>query len=362
MLTEIRADLALTGTVAGLVTTLPLICFGVCGLAAPPLAARVGLRRSALLAMLAVTAGLAVRVLTDSTVVFVAATTVALAGSGVANVLCPALVKLHFPDRISLVIGVYSTLMQLSTALAAATSVPIAAAFGGWRAALGIWALMGLIAALPWLGLLRERAPVRHREHAVTARRLARSRTAWCLTLFFGLQSANGYAQLGWLPAILRDAGIDQAAAGYALSLLPGVGMVVSVLLAAVTARLRSLRPLVVAIMICYVAGYTGLLVAPGIVPVVWAVLLGIGNGVFPVALILIGLRARTGQGSSALSGFVQGIGYFVAAAGPFLIGVLHDVTGTWTVPVAVLLASILVLFALGLAVTRIRYVEDEIT
>lgn len=361
VLIELRDDLGMSSTLAALVTTLPMVCFGLFGAAAPPLAARIGIRRLAFAAMLIVTAGLTARALTSSVAVFVVASTLALAGVGVANVVIPALVKVQFPRQVGLVTGVYTTLLQLSTATAAAASVPVEQAFGDWRPSLGMWAAVSLVAALPWIGLIRQRVPLRQQSHTVTARRLLRSRTAWLLTLFFAVQSANGYAQLGWLPVILRDAGVAKDTAGFALAMIPAVGIAVSMVLAAITGRLTSFRPVIVTIVGCYMVGYAGLLLFPATVPLLWSLLLGTGGGVFPMGLILIGLRARTGQGSSALSGFVQGFGYLVAAAGPFLIGALHGATGGWSLPVLALLASTVALFALGLAITKVRYVEDEL-
>ncbi|HEX6444497.1 MAG TPA: MFS transporter [Streptosporangiales bacterium] len=361
VLTQVRADLHLSGALAGVITTLPVVCFGVFGSLAPPIAARVGIRRLTLVAMLAVAVGLVVRVVSGSGLVFVLGSTLALAAIGFANVLIPTLVKLHFPRQIGLVTGVYTTLLQLSTAIAAAVSVPMSAALGGWREGLGVWALVAVVAAVPWLGLLRERVALRPAVHRVTWRGLSHSPTAWLLAVFFGIQSANAYAQLGWLPALFTDAGVSKTGAGYALAVIPAVGVVVSVVLAALTARLRSFRPVVVTLCVCYAVGYLGVLVVPATVPWLWSLLLGVGGGTFPVSLMLIGLRARTGQGSSALSGFVQGIGYLVAAAVPFLIGVLHDATRSWTAAVAVLLGSVALLFLAGLGVTRVRYVEDEI-
>lgn len=214
VLTEVRNDLGLSGALAGLITTLPVLCFGLCGVAAPPLAARVGIRRLCMICMFVITAGLGVRALVPSATVFVLASGIALAGAGVANVLIPALVKVYFPQQIGLVTGVYTTLLQLATAVAAAVSAPLAKTDGGWQSALGMWALVSLVAALPWLGLLGDTTPSRQAGRAVTARRLVRNKTAWLLTGFFAVQSANGYAQLGWLPTILRDAGVDETTAG----------------------------------------------------------------------------------------------------------------------------------------------------
>ncbi|MGH3096870.1 MAG: CynX/NimT family MFS transporter [Streptosporangiales bacterium] len=361
VLGQVRDTLQLSGTLAGLLTTLPVLCFAACGAAAPTLAARVGSHRLTAAAMTALAAGLAVRATTGSTTVFLLASLVALAGVGFANVLTPALVKQHFPHRLRQVTGIYATTMQVGMMTSSAVSVPLAHAFGDWRESLGIWAILAVLATLPWLGLLRTTRLTYQAGNRVTGRQLIRSRTAWALAVFFGIQSGQAYALFGWLPAILGDAGVSSGRAGVDLSIIAAMGVVTSILLPAVSTKLRSFWPLVVGIASCYAVGYVGLLLAPAAAPWLWAMVLGAGGGAFPLALMLIGLRARTGQATSALSGFAQGTGYLVAALGPFLVGFLHDLTGEWTLSVLFLLATVCVLLPVGLIAARHRYVEDEI-
>lgn len=361
VLGEVRDTLQLSGTLAGLLTTLPVLCFAVCGAVAPALAARLGSHRLTVAAMVALATGLVVRAVTGSSTVFLLASLVALAGVGFANVLTPALVKEHFPRRLRQVTGIYATTMQLGMTASSAVSVPLAHAFGDWRESLGIWAILAVLATLPWLGLLRTTRLSHQAGNRVTARQLARSKTAWALAVFFGIQSGQAYALFGWMPAILVDAGVSSGRAGLDLSIVAAMGVAMSVVLPAISTKLGKFWPLVVGIVACYAVGYVGLLLAPAAAPWLWAVVLGAGGGAFPFALMLIGLRAHSGQATSALSGFVQGTGYLVAALGPFLVGMLHDLTGAWSLSVVALLASVALLLPVGLLAARHRYVEDEI-
>jgi CP family cyanate transporter-like MFS transporter len=111
----------------------------------------------------------------------------------------------------------------------------------------------------------------------------------------------------------------------------------------------------------CLPAGILGLALAPMTASWLWAVLIGLSQGTFPLILTLLGLRSRTSEGTAALSGFAQSTGYLVAALGPFGMSVLHDATGGWTVPLLCLVGLAVPLAAAGVGVARPAYVEDEL-
>ena len=362
LLDQIQTGLHMSGATAGLLTTLPALCFGVFSGLAPRLARRYGPDRVLLVAMAALVAGQLLRPYAGSAALFLAVSVLCLAGIAAGNVTLPALVRAHFPERLGLVTGLYTTVLNLGTALAAAVAVPAAHATGGWRNGLAVWAVIAVLALLPWLGALRsrraetaaagpvEQAPVRP----------WRTRLGWALALYMGTQSLQAYVVFGWLAKIFADAGYSSSTAGLLVSLVTAIGMPIAFFLPTLASRTRSQRPYVVALIGCYVLGYLGLLVAPHAGALVWAVLIGIGGGAFPLALLMVGLRSRTPGGTAALSGFVQSIGYLIAAVGPLLVGVLHDATGGWLVPIVFLLVVLVPQLVAGLVAGRNRYVEDE--
>lgn len=225
------------------------------------------------------------------------------------------------------------------------------------------------VALVPWALLAfrdhkprgRARASTASPESRLRLRDLGRSRIAWALALYFGLQSTQAYAAFGWLAQIFRDAGLDAAQAGLLLSAVPFCGIPVSLILPRIAARMRNQRPLVLACGICYVVGYVGLMLMPGTVSVVWALLIGLGGAAFPLALTMIGLRSRSHEVTSRLSGFTQSVGYTVAAVGPLAVGALFGLTGGWTVPIGFLLLLVLPQVAAGLVAAKARYVDDEL-
>ncbi|MFI7433373.1 MFS transporter [Micromonospora haikouensis] len=366
LLGEVRTGLGLSGAMAGLVTTLPTIAFAGLGALTPWLVRRYAPARVLVVAMTALAVGQVLRVVTDSALVFVATSALALAGIAVANILLPMLVKQHFPHRTGLVTGAYTMALTTGTTVAAASAVPVAHAFGSWRAGLGVWAGLAALAVLPWVPLaLRARAARRAANGAVAVAaparvRPARTRLGWAMAVYFGAQSLSGYAIMGWLAQLFRDAGFRPETAGLLLAGVTALGVPVALLMPTLAGRLRTLRPLVFGLTVFSAASYLGLALAPHDGALLWVALLALGQGAFPLILTTIGLRARTAEGTVALSAFAQSTGYVIAALGPLLVGVLYEATGGWTAPIGFLLAALAVQTGAGLVIARPRFVEDE--
>ncbi len=384
VLRDVQLDLGMSDSVAGVLTMLPAIAFGLVGLLTARIGRRLGTERALIVALASIGVGLLVRVLVPGVGLLLVTSLLALIGIAIANVLVPVAVKSWFPEDVGKMTGWYSTALTFGVAVPAATTVPIAEAFGGWRVGLGVWALPALLALLPWALIARSRRDRRGpgpraadgagsgasvtaatasppaataSPSAATASPSAatapvavhRQLRAWALTVFFGLQALEAYTTMGWLPAILQDAGVAPTEAGVMLAVTMGLGAPISLIIPRLAARSPDQRPWVVGLTAMSVAAYVGLIVAPGSAPWVWSVLLGLGLGAFPLALVLIGLRAETSAGTVALSSLVQGVGYLIAAAGPVTIGVLHERTGGWVLPLLVLMGLLVPKFIAGL-------------
>jgi CP family cyanate transporter-like MFS transporter len=360
VLEEVSRALGMGAAVSGVLTALPVIAFGSFGALAPLAARVVGLHRVTMLSLVALTAGLLARSTVDSTWAFLALSVLALAGMAVANVLLPSLIKLHFPDRIGLFTALYTTSLALGLTAASAFTVPLADGFGSWRGGLAAWAATAAVAAAPWVLLIRhDTAPAEAPQH-VSMRQIARTRLGWAMALLFGLQSAQAYTVFGWFAQIYRDAGFSATTAGVLLGVVTGISIPLSLILPILAGRTRDQTRLMLLLIACYPIGYLGLAFFPVKGAWAWALLVGVAASVFPVVLTLIGLRSRTPEGTAALSGFTQSIGYLIAALGPFGIGVLDEVTGGWTLPLLVLSAMAVATGFFAVVAARPRYVEDE--
>jgi len=353
VLPEMRAEVPLSGTGAAVLTFAPVLCFGVLAGVAPRLARRLGIEPVLLAVVVAVAAGLAVRVLDGPVLLFVG-TVVAGGAIAVGNVLVPPLVKRDFPDRAGLMMGVYTMAVSGSAAAAAGLTVPLGDAIGlGWRGALAVWAVPAVLAALAWLP--RARAHTRTAQPP-RARSLRRSALAWQVTLYFGLQSLSFYAVLAWLPSIYRDYGFGAAEAGLLLSVSGLVQLPVVLVLPALAGRAANQVGYIVACALLIAVGLTGVLLAPTAAAYLWVVLIGVGQGgSFALGLNLFVLRTRRVVDTARLSAMAQSIGYTLCAFGPLSVGVLHDVTGSWTLPLVLLLVLVVPQIVFGVYSGRAR-------
>lgn len=365
LLEEVRDGLHMSGSVAGVLTSVPPLCFAVFGVMAPRLARRFGPSAVVCAGMVAITAGLVIRPLIGGTAGFLAASALALMGIAVSNVLMPVIVKRWFPDRVGSMTGLYSMALALGTSLAAAVTVPMTGAMGGsWKAGLGIWAVLAAAAILPWIPLVRDRSgapgqPSAHRAQAPELR-ITRSRTAWALACFFGLQATAAYITMGWMPQIFRDAGVPAGTAGVLLAVTMAMGVPLAFVIPRVAARMRNQGAIVVFLGACGLIGYAGLYLAPSGGAWVWALLLGISNCAFPLALTMIGMRSRSGAGVVRLSAFAQSTGYLISIPGPLLVGVLYQHSGGWGLPIGLMAALMVPQMAAGILAGRARTIEDE--
>ncbi|MFI1764712.1 CynX/NimT family MFS transporter [Streptomyces sp. NPDC020800] len=376
LLEEVRDGLGMSGSVAGLLTSVPPLCFAVFGVTAPRLARRFGPGAVVCAGMAAITAGLLIRPYTGSTAGFLAASALALMGIAVSNVLMPVIVKRWFPDRVGSMTGLYSMALALGASLAAAVTVPLTDALGGnWKSGLTVWAGLAAAAVLPWVPLVRERGASHTREQAPAPGersreagagreqaplRITRSRTAWALAVFFGLQATAAYITMGWMAQIFRDAGVPAGTAGLLLAVTMVMGVPLAFVIPRLATRLPHQGPIALALGVCGLAGYAGLYVAPAGGAWAWAVLLGISNCAFPLALTMVGMRARTGQGVAQLSAFAQSTGYLISIPGPLLVGVLYQQSGSWGLPIALMAGLMVPQMAVGFLAGRNRTVEDE--
>jgi CP family cyanate transporter-like MFS transporter len=246
-------------------------------------------------------------------------------------------------------------------------AVPVADA-AGWRTSLGMWSVLALVALVPWITML-----VRHRTRSVPTPvleepepailgRIRHSRLAWALAAVFAVSSLNAYAVFAWLPQLLVDRSMVSAGqAGTLLSLFAAMGIPCAVIIPVLAARMKNVGLLVYTGAFCFVAGYLGLILAPETLTWLWVSVAGLGQLMFPLALVLINLRTRTHEGAVALSGFVQGVGYTLGALGPLIVGLLHELTGDWLWPLLFLTSTALAVTIAGAVIARPHMLEDEL-
>ena len=335
LLGVIDAEIGLGAAGMGLLGMIPTAMFAVWGVLTPVALRRMGLEAMTVLAMAAAAIGQLVRAVAHDPWVMGAGSIIALAGMGIGNVVAPPLVKKYFPRHVAAVSMAYITGLQLGTVVPALVAVPVEEA-AGWRVSIGWWAVLAVVAAIPWMiEILRPGTPTGGPTASAAGStgqpqriRPWRSPVGVALALFFGTNSLSTYAFFTWLPAVAESIGMSRAEGGLALAVYSAIGLVAALVVPWVAGRFEDPYAVVVVSVVAYLAGFAGLLWAPGVAPWLWICLLGVGPSTFPLCLTLINLRTRTQAGSAALSGFSQGVGYTAACLGPIVFGMLLDGPG----------------------------------
>lgn len=360
---DIQRDLGLSAFAVSALTSIPLLAFAFFSPCVPAIANRIGLERTSAAALLTLAAGILLRSLTPFPLLWVGT---AIIGAAIAslNVVLPALVKRDFPARIGPVTGTYSAVQALVAAVAAAVSAPIAGhALLGWRFALGVWSVLAVMAFAGLIVLATRRGAVRGAIDPASSQAPRvnpwSSPLAWQIAAFMGLQSMFFYVLVAWLTPIGLAAGASPIEAGVHQSFLNLGSLVGSLACTLLLHRLKGQRLIVIFASVLMIGASLGLIWAPQWTSI-WSWAAGIAGGVsFVLALSLFGLRTRTHHAAAALSGMAQSVGYALAATGPVLVGLVHDLMGGWQAPLMVLVVVSLCHLIVGLLAARPRLVDS---
>ena len=357
---DLQTQLHLSTATLSLLAATPVICFGVVSAFTAWLNRRYGEEMILLVALVLLTAGLLLRGVAPGVMLF-PGTALAASAIAVLNVLLSSMAKRRWPERAGLLLGIYLTALSAGAILSSLLSVPLYDRSGSVQLALGVWAVPAALAVLLWLPQLRYRsvglAPAAADGTVAPARagvKVYRYALTWQVTAFMALQSLLYYAALSWLPTIFQDRGDSAVTAGNLLALM-GVGNLTTSLLVPVLAHRRpSQRGLVVPSLIGTAAGLAGCLWAPlGSAPF-WVLVLGVSQGsCLGLAIFFMLARAPDAGVAASLSAFAQSVGYLVASAGPLMVGLLHSATGSWNLPVVLLLVLCAAELAAGLLAGR---------
>jgi CP family cyanate transporter-like MFS transporter len=395
VLGEIRSDLGISGVAASVLISIPLIGFAVVSPLAPAIARRFGIERTLVGALVLLAIAIVVRSLALGAAIWVGTV---LLGAAIAliNVLLPALIKREYPDRVGPTTGLYSAVQSAAAAVAAGIAVPISGvAQEGWRLSLGIWAGLAVVGVAVFLPQLRRRAqavpsvavgaaasagsaesadgfveepiisgavavPGELGRHPGLSRSPWSTALGWQVTIFMGLQSTLYYTIITWWPTIEQQQGTAAAVAGWHQFAFQAISILGSVSAAALLHRLRDQRMLIASLAILIMAAMIGQLALPSLA-LLWMMMAGLsGGGSIVVALSLFGLRTRHHLQAAALSGMAQSVGYLLAAAGPLMVGLLREITGSWTVPLLVLIAVIVGQLVMGVLAGRARFLPGS--
>lgn len=360
----IRDNTGMSNGVAGLLTAIPLLSFALFSLIAPKLGIRFGNHVSIFVALIILTGGIIIRSIGFIPLIFFGT---ALVGIGIAicNVLLPGVIKFNFPQKVGVMTSLYTASMGLFASIGSGISIPLSESMGlGWQGALAVWSILTIVAIFVWFPQMKRdkhiEKPSKIEWNTNLSESIWASPLAWYVTLFMGFQSFLFYSVITWIPDVLQALGMSLSLAGGMLFLLQLVGIPFSFAAPILADKMTTQKPLVLAICTLYILGFLGLIFFPTMPIIVTAVIfIGIAQGAaISLALTLISLRAKTAKHASLLSGMAQSFGYFLAAIGPILLGILYDLYHTWTPFLYILLFVSFIILFFGMKGSVNRYIE----
>lgn len=331
VLPEIRQDLGISATTAGLLTVTPVICFAIGAFIAPATLRLLSPNRSIALALILLSIGGFVRLLGSANLLLLGTILCGL-GAALGNVVGGVIARRDFSLKLGLVMGMYVAAISVSAAAAEIISYPIFEIFDSWKHPLGLWTLIALATLLLWLVSQRNHPTDQPMTGRTSYRYLLRNPIAWALVLYFGFQSTNFHSLAGWLPSILRDAGISATTAGAMTSAMILLGVPTGLVVPILSARFTSQRFLVFLIAASSLIGLSGILLIPTTFTWIWIFFLGLGIGSsFPLALTMTLTKSDSAETARDLNAFMQSWGYVISAMGPIALGAIWDATGKWS-------------------------------
>ncbi len=337
----ISKDLGLTATQAGMLTTVPLLAFAFFSPISSGLARKIGLESSLMMALIAITVGVLLRSTGTAPMLFLGTSIIGV-GIAIGNVLLPSLLKRDFPKQVTTFTAIYVLMMGVGSTISSSSAIPMLnladslgiTAIPNWAVSLGSVIIFPIIAIAVWSSQLGNRtAPTKDTAQIDSHSYIWKTAAAWQVTVFLGLNSFIMYIFIAWLPTILVDNGYSEHQAGYLHGILQLSTAVPALILIPLMSKMKDKRVLSVLMSALAFVGICGLLMMPALA-VVWIIMFGFScGGGFILGLSFVGIRTHDAHQAAALSGMAQCMGYLLAAAGPICFGLLHEMTGSWNVP-----------------------------
>ena len=346
---QIQADLGFPPALLGLLTSIPVLCFSLAAPLASLATRRLGAEFAVTLTILGVMAGVVVRSAGGPLLVVAGTVLIGLAIT-VGNIAVPLIIRRDFaPARQGTAMGIYTAALNIGSFLTSVVTAPLAG-LAGWRVALAAIAVVAVVAVAFWALAVGPRNAflVSAEDRGDTTLPPVRG-SGWItagLTAGFAMQAFSYYGVTAWLPSYLHDElGMTVAAAGAGSSIFQ-ILAIVGGLGVPLVASFMSTTAVAATLGVLWTAVPAGLLLAPELWWL-WSISGGIaqGGGITVIFIAIIRL-ARDQASAGRMSAIVQGLGYCFAAVAPPLLGYIHDVSGSWTPALLVLLASVLIFFA----------------
>lgn len=357
VIAELSTSLGLSNVWAGMVTTIPLIAFATLSGFAPKVSRKYGMELVLLAALIILALGLGIRQWGTISTLFIGAALVGIAIT-MGNVLMPAYIKNSFPKQVGLMMGLYSVAMNLTAALAAGFSIQLGNWTGmGWRGSIGIWFFLALFTLVIWLPQVKRKKLETQQGSTLKEEskvNLYRSKLAWAVTIFMGLQSFLFYCVAAWFPKVMQSWGMTPEDSGWVLSYVQFAQLPISFVGAIIASKMNNQKFLAVLSGLLFGIGILGIIVFKTEYIILWSICIGTASGLaFSLSMLFFVLRSHHSTQAAELSGMAQAFGYLIAACGPPLFGAIYDSTGDWVAALWMLVGISIILLIAGFIAGR---------
>ncbi|MBK0008749.1 MFS transporter [Bacillus sp. S35] len=351
----ITKDLGMSSTLASLLTSIPLVCFGFCSLFAGRLANRYQPEKMITFAITCIGIATFLRAFTNSSIYLLITALLIGAGIGVVSPLLSGFIKSHFPDKAASMIGIYSTSMVVGASISIGLTTPLQHWFNhSWKNGLAFWSILALLAIPLWLMVIKQsRIPASNFSQKTKASLPLKNKKAWLLTSFVGIVTLLFYCFAAWLPAIVEEKGCTPAFGGLVGTIAMIAQLPATLLLPSLLKVLPSRRFWITTFTLSIIIGLS-LLCFTNVTPIVSSICLGVGAGGLVSLTLLLPLdMASSPMEASTWSAMTQAIGYMIGAVGPFIIGFLHDYLGSFVPTLYLLIIIGFIAIILGWKITK---------
>lgn len=366
VLNEILSEFGLSTLKGSLLTSIPLIVFASCSVLISRIGIKTNINYSLIYSLIFLSLGLYIRVYSGSLFLFFGSFLIGL-GICIGNVMTPAYIKKIFPNKVGVMTGVFAVAMNLIAAIASGMSITIGEWTElGWRGSLGIWTFWGLLALLAIsletiIGNKNKIAEQKKTEQKKSTFNVFRSKQAWNISVFMGIQSLVYYCLVALLPTVLIDYGMQEAETGIVLSVIQLAMLPIMFISPVIATKMKNQKLMIYIVGILMFAGIAMLTLLKAEYIYVTATLIGMASGLaFSLSILFFSLKSKTMDGTIKISGKAQSIGYLIAAFGPPIFGMLHDWDMSWKSSLYFLLIMICIMTVFGLRAARPHYIEDK--
>ncbi|MDO4903249.1 MAG: MFS transporter [Limosilactobacillus sp.] len=355
---EIAATFHVAPTSLGILTTIPLLCFGLLSSIVSSTAQRIGNEMTLAIGMVLMFVGSYLRII-NFPLLMVGTVMVGMAITCI-NVLLPAIISDKYPEKIGSVTGLYNMAMTLFAAIGAYAIAPITNA-SSWQTAVIVISVIALVTTIVWLPNLKYNDRGESDNGAADAgTNMWKKLNAWWMLLFFGFQCFVFYSIVAWLPTMAMDAGLNSDQSSLIAGLLQLFALPFAFAVPVIASKMSDRRPILIAAGVASMIGAVMLLfpVDSFVYFCIVALLMGAGSTTtFVLAMTLFGLKTKSVADTRNLSGMVQSVGYLIAALGPVIVGNLNAHTHNWVASSIVIFASALLFTIFGILLERHEHI-----